>query len=296
MASFIAVAFQGLQANFSEFVAMQIRTNAKSVSGGIATEFRRVRRTGCLLLRSTLERIKGARRWLVVGSEVPRRHKSGSAAQTLTYIVLSLKLMHGLITTAVTSPRSWRNWRMSGRIFSVRAVTILGHGMSRSSHWKMKLVSKAILALMVLLFIGAGAYAQAPFNRLAGQWSGSGTIDMANGARERIKCRAAYDVLGDQRQLQLNIRCASESYHFDLRASATYSAGAISGTWSESTRGIGGAISGRADGEHFQVVARASSFVATLALVTHGGHQSVSIKTQDPQADIKGVSIILRRG
>jgi hypothetical protein len=167
--------------------------------------------------------------------------------------------------------------------------------MSIPSQWTNKIVPRAILVLVVWLFFSGGCYAQAPFNRLAGQWSGSGTIDMSNGARERIKCRAAYDVLGDQRQLQLNIRCASESYNFDLRASANYSAGAIAGNWSESTRGVAGTISGRADGERIQVVARASSFVATMALVTHGGHQSVSIRTQDPQADIRGVSISLRR-
>src|SRR5690242_7164511 len=43
-----------------------------------------------------------------------------TAAQTLPYIVLSLKLVHGLMTTAVTSPRSLRMWRMSREIFGAR--------------------------------------------------------------------------------------------------------------------------------------------------------------------------------
>jgi hypothetical protein len=46
-----------------------------------------------------------------------------------------------------------------------------------------------------------------------------GTIDLSNGTHEPIKCRAAYDVLSDQRNLQLNIRCASGN--FDLRAVPT---------------------------------------------------------------------------
>jgi hypothetical protein len=37
-------------------------------------------------------------------------------------------------------------------------------------------------------------------------------------------------VLEEQNKLQLNIHCASESYNFDLRGSANYSAGAITGT------------------------------------------------------------------
>jgi hypothetical protein len=159
--------------------------------------------------------------------------------------------------------------------------------------WTNKAVLVAILALMVWLFATSNSYAQAPFNRLAGQWSGSGTIDMSSGARERIKCRAAY--VSSERQLQLNIRCASESYNFDLRASAGYSGGGVAGNWSEATRGIGGTIAGRADGDRIHVIARASSFVASMTLVTHGNHQSVAIRTQDPQADIRGVSISLRR-
>jgi hypothetical protein len=103
-------------------------------------------------------------------------------------------------------------------------------------------------------------------------------------------------VLGDQRNLQLSIRCASDSYNFDLRASATYSAGSVSGTWSETTRLVAGTISGKADSEHIQVVARASSFSASLTLATHGSRQSVVIKAHSTEAGIKGVSMNLRRG
>jgi hypothetical protein len=130
---------------------------------------------------------------------------------------------------------------------------------------------------------------------LAGQWAGSGIIELTDGRREPIRCRAAYDVLGDQRHLQLNIRCASDSYNFDLRASAAYSAGLVSGTWSEATRLVSGTISGRADSDHINVVARASSFSASLTLATHGARQSVVIRAHNADAGIKGVSMNLRR-
>lgn len=153
------------------------------------------------------------------------------------------------------------------------------------------------LVIALTFSVATTCYAQsiAPFERLAGQWSGSGTIELSNGTHESIKCRAGYDVLNDQRKLQLNIRCASESFNFDLRASAAYSGGAISGNWSESNRGVAGTISGRADGDRFQVVARASSYNASLVVITHGGRQSVTIRSQDNQASIKSVSMNLRR-
>ncbi|HZP68765.1 MAG TPA: hypothetical protein VFB29_02370 [Pseudolabrys sp.] len=102
-------------------------------------------------------------------------------------------------------------------------------------------------------------------------------------------------MLGSQKELQLNIRCASESYNFDLRANATYSAGSVSGSWSEATRLVAGTISGRADGDHIRVMAQAVGFTASLSLTTHGGRQSVVIRTQSADATIKGVSINLRR-
>ena len=79
----------------------------------------------------------------------------------------------------------------------------------------------------------ASASSEGPFGQLAGSWSGSGNIDLSNGRQEPIKCRASYDVLEEQNKLQLNIHCASDSYNFDLRGSATYGAGTITGTWSE---------------------------------------------------------------
>ena len=169
--------------------------------------------------------------------------------------------------------------------------------MSVPSKRMTSVLRKAGVVMAFILSAATASYAQsiAPFDKLAGQWSGSGTIELSNGTHESIRCRAAYDALNDQRKLQLNIRCASESFNFDLRASAHYSGGAISGSWSESTRNVAGTISGRAEGDRFQVVARASSFVASLTVVTHGGRQSVVIRSQDAQASVRGASINLKR-
>lgn len=169
--------------------------------------------------------------------------------------------------------------------------------MSVPSKWTMSVLRGAGLAMALTLYFAGTCYAQsiAAFDRLAGQWSGSGTIELSNGTHESIRCRAVYDVLGDQRKLQLNIRCASDSFNFDLRASANYSAGVITGNWSESTRNAAGTISGRAEGDRFQVVAKASSFAASLTVITHGARQSVSIRSHDSQATLRGASINLKR-
>jgi hypothetical protein len=165
----------------------------------------------------------------------------------------------------------------------------------------------AAVALMILFFVGGDGNAQSaatqgsassagPFDQLAGSWSGSGTIDLSNGRHEPIKCRASYDVLEEQNKLQLNIHCASDSYNFDLRSSATYAAGAITGTWSESTRNAAGTLSGKVEGVGIQVVAKGPTFTANLNLVTRGDKQSVTIKSQDAQAGVHGATSTLQRG
>ena len=161
-------------------------------------------------------------------------------------------------------------------------------------------------ALVVVFFVGyAGAQSRTtvgsaasenPFAQLAGGWSGAGTIDLANGRNEPIKCRASYDVLETQSKLQLNLHCASQSYNFDLRASATYSGDAITGTWSESTRNAAGTLSGKVEGAGFRVVAKGQTFRADLNLVTQGNKQSVTIKSQDEKAEVRGATIALQRG
>ena len=161
-------------------------------------------------------------------------------------------------------------------------------------------------AFALLFFVGcAGAQGRAttgaapsesPFAQLAGGWSGAGTIDLANGRHEPIKCRASYDVLEGQSKLQLNINCASDSYKFDLRASASYSANAITGNWSEATRNAAGTLSGNVEGAGFRVVAKGPTFSANLNLETQGNKQSVTIKSQDEKAQVLGATITLQRG
>ena len=113
--------------------------------------------------------------------------------------------------------------------------------MSVNSDTAQMMIRGIASALAMLLFVGyaaaqskttvGSAPSESPFAQLAGSWSGVGTIDLANGKHEPIRCKASYrDVLEEQSKLQLNIHCASESYKFELRASAAYSAGAITGT------------------------------------------------------------------
>jgi hypothetical protein len=135
--------------------------------------------------------------------------------------------------------------------------------------------------------------ATSPFLAMAGSWSGGGTITMANGVREPVRCRAAYGVAERGENLRLNLRCASDSYNFDLAGDVAYRGGAISGSWSEAAHNVAGTISGSASGERIVAAANGSNFAASLSLTTHGNRQSVAIQPQG--TDVTEVLITLNK-
>jgi hypothetical protein len=153
------------------------------------------------------------------------------------------------------------------------------------------------LAVAVGLFAPPGiepgaAQGAGPFAGLQGNWSGGGTITLASGSHERLRCRAAYDAPGGQ-TLALRLRCASDSYNFDLVANLTHQGDAISGSWSETSRNVTGSVSGRASGGTIQAVASSAVFSANLTLTTRGTKQSVSIRS--PGTDLTDASITLNK-
>jgi len=112
---------------------------------------------------------------------------------------------------------------------------------------------------------------------MAGNWAGGGTVTLDDGSRERLRCRANYAVGGNS--MNMTLTCASDAYKFNLTAAVVSEGGAVSGTWSETSRNVGGSIQGRGGGGNFQVVAIAAGFNANISLRTAGNRQSVSIRS-----------------
>jgi hypothetical protein len=166
---------------------------------------------------------------------------------------------------------------------------------SKSLSSKMKSGLTAAAAAALVGFVALPGTVQAfnsPFTAMSGSWSGSGTITTSNGNKERIRCRAKYDVDGAGSSLDLTLRCASDSYNFELQSTATHSNGAVSGTWSETTRGVGGNIEGNARGNAMSL--RVSGVIsATLGVSTNANQQSISI--QAPGTELQSVAISMNR-
>jgi hypothetical protein len=157
--------------------------------------------------------------------------------------------------------------------------------------------SLATLALGAILVVPAGvergvAQGSGPFAPLAGSWSGTGSVSFSSsGSRERLRCRAVYEAPGGGQTLALRLRCASDSYNFDLNGNLTRQGDAVSGQWMEITRNITGSLTGRVSGASIQAVASAGLFSANLTLTTHGSKQSVSIRIQGTEVTEAAISL-----
>jgi hypothetical protein len=152
---------------------------------------------------------------------------------------------------------------------------------------------KAAGVAAAMLLSASASYAEGPFAGFEGAWSGTGTVALSDGTKERIRCRATYKVGGSGNQLTQTLRCASDSYKFDLSADVTSNGDRISGNWSEASRNINGNLQGKAGGGNIEVFVEAAGFAANISLTTRGNKQSVAISSK---GDIRGVNISMTRG
>lgn len=153
------------------------------------------------------------------------------------------------------------------------------------------------LAPLVLLAGLTGSVVNAAagaFSDYAGYWSGEGTISVANGANERIRCKATYAVDAGGDALNQTLRCASDSYRLEISSNVVASGSTVSGSWTEATRSATGNIQGHISGGQVSGTIVGVGFTAGLSLSTHGKTQSVTIRPQGG-TDIRDVTITLRK-
>src|SRR5215471_14535652 len=156
--------------------------------------------------------------------------------------------------------------RMNGR--KTRKVRI----MSTKCYVRALAVSAFAVSLLPL---ASPVHAQSsPLLPLSGKWAGAGTVALASGTKERIRCRSNNQVDSGGTSVQLELRCASDSYKFELRSYITYS---------------GGQVMGRASGSQIQATAAGQTFTAILAMNTRGNTQSITIRS--PGSELSEASI-----
>ncbi len=139
----------------------------------------------------------------------------------------------------------------------------------------------------------AEAKGAGPFGAFAGNFHGGGQVIGSDGHRERISCRARAGVGEGGRAMSQTITCASDSYKFSITSSVRADGGAVSGSWSEATRGVTGAISGRVSDGTFSGRVDGGTFVASVALRATGRGLSLSLAPSG--GDVARVEVSMSR-
>jgi hypothetical protein len=153
----------------------------------------------------------------------------------------------------------------------------------------------AALSTAMLLPSSSPSYADGAFAGFAGQWSGSGTITIASNDgtnNERIRCRGQYTTSSGNNAVSINLRCASDSYRFDLASEVRSNGGQLSGSWTESSRGVNGVVEGRVSGGQVTASVQTNGYVATFNISTRGNRQSIAIASK---GELRAVNISLSK-
>jgi hypothetical protein len=153
----------------------------------------------------------------------------------------------------------------------------------------------AALAIAASLFGFVPQSAQSadgPLAHFAGTWSGNGKITVKDGTSERIRCRSTNSAKGNA--LTLSMRCASDSYKFDLASDIAAEGANISGSWNETSRGVVGTLSGKISGSNITATATSVGVTAALSIRTSGNSLSVTIRS--PGSEVSEVSVTMARG
>jgi len=137
------------------------------------------------------------------------------------------------------------------------------------------------------------AHAAGPFAAFAGNFHGGGAVIGSDGHRERISCRARASVGGGGTSMSQTIVCASDSYRINITSNVVASGGSVSGSWTETTRGVSGSIAGRASDGQFSGRVDGGTFAASVAMRATGRGLSLSLAPNG--GDVARVEVSMSR-
>ena len=149
-------------------------------------------------------------------------------------------------------------------------------------------------AALLVIAAATPSYAAGPFASFEGNWTGTGAITTDAGAKERLRCRAHYNVSGGGNSMEQNLTCASDSYKFNVVSNVVASeSGSISGEWQETSRGAKGHISGKITPTQISAYVQGLGFTASIGIAARSGRQSVTMSPTG--TDIKNVSVTMSK-
>jgi hypothetical protein len=158
----------------------------------------------------------------------------------------------------------------------------------------MNLVGRAAIFCAALASCTSPGLAGTPFAGLSGAWAGAGRITMSDGSSEPIKCRATYTANPAGTKLDQVLRCASDSYKFNVKSSVHADGTSLSGQWTETTYNLTGTFTGAVKGNKIEGKVRGSGLMIGVALVADGNQQQARFLSQGTEMREVRISLTKR--
>lgn len=142
--------------------------------------------------------------------------------------------------------------------------------------------SCAALAVMATLATGlgiegAGANSSAPVAKLAGRWTGGGTMVPTYGPNEQFRCIITYAVGEGASRIRQHLRCQGGDTSFDAVTRLDISGDRVTGVWVENTYSINGTVRGTLTPKGFDIRLLGTFFQARMTVVANACEQSLKV-------------------
>lgn len=163
-------------------------------------------------------------------------------------------------------------------------------------YFEMTVIAKLLSSITAAVIFSASnvipASAANPFSTMDGYWEGSGTAQLESGAKEKLRCKAYYNVKSDGSGLGMSLTCASPGSAIKMRATLTDSDGAVTGNWEERNFNATGEVSGKASSSSIRLNIDGT---ITGSLSISVSQKKQRVKMSASSGGLRGVNISLSR-
>lgn len=132
------------------------------------------------------------------------------------------------------------------------------------------------------------------FAKLAGRWTGEGTLGFKSSPPEHVKCRATYFINDAKDELKQTIRCATPAGNVEVLSNIKNTDGKLSGHWEETTRNFSGDLKGEVTPKGLRIVVQGGDLNANMDIIVKGDRQVVEI--QFVNTTLVGLTLMMKKG
>jgi hypothetical protein len=139
---------------------------------------------------------------------------------------------------------------------------------------------------------GASAGSSGSIGKLAGRWSGDGTMVPTYGRNEQFRCIITYAVAEGASRVKQHLRCQSPETRFDAVTRFDIANNQVTGVWEDNVYWLSGTVTGKVTHNGFDIRLDGSFFQARMTVVTNACEQSVRV-VPEGAGNMKEIAAVL---